>query len=335
MQFIRNLLNRNKTATICCYYNFKNNPYRLKNFYEFFGQIKTKDFYIIELSMSRLDSQLTTIQELYPDKYMNIIGTQQLWQKEALLNILIQQLDSSYKNVLWLDADVIFHNKNWYNDTVEKLKTHNFIQLFSHYRHLTKEQSAHTLDLDRLNTDGPSFGFQYSPIDLHDTSSSPIYQIHGHVGFAWGAKLSILKELPLYDRAVFGGADHIMAHAAAGHINHICIEKTFADQQLEEVRYYSKKLAKLVNKKLTYTPGTLSHLWHGDLEKRDYFNRIKNSSPEITSESLVYDENNLLITNNLNLANQFNVYMDSREDTNIKQENSTHANSPEHIEHFS
>lgn len=45
------------------------------------------------------------------------------------------------------------------------------------------------------------------------------YDIHGHVGFAWGIKRKILDEMiaqgcaPLYDRALIGGADHIMAHA--------------------------------------------------------------------------------------------------------------------------
>jgi hypothetical protein len=42
------------------------------------------------------------------------------------------------------------------------------------------------------------------------------------------------RNMPLYDRALIGGADHIIAHAAAGQIPHSCITKSFTDN-LDEV----------------------------------------------------------------------------------------------------
>ena len=40
------------------------------------------------------------------------------------------------------------------------------------------------------------------------------FDIHGHTGFAWGARREVLDQVPLFDRAIVGTADHIIAHAS-------------------------------------------------------------------------------------------------------------------------
>ena len=50
--------------------------------------------------------------------------------KENLINVGISKLPNDWKYVSWVDADITFLNHNWVQDTIEKLKTSDFVQLF-------------------------------------------------------------------------------------------------------------------------------------------------------------------------------------------------------------
>jgi hypothetical protein len=120
-----------------------------------------------------------------------------------------------------------------------------------------------------------SFAANYVTASLKDSTN---YDIHGHVGFAWGSHRSSLEKVPLYDKALIGGADHIIAHAAAGQIPHECITKSFTED-LDEVLAWSKKFYAEMRGRLDYVPGDLYHLWHGNIDKRQYLRRIKEFTP--------------------------------------------------------
>ena len=40
-----------------------------------------------------------------------------MWQKERLLNIALESLPNQVDKVAWLDADIIFENENWFQET--------------------------------------------------------------------------------------------------------------------------------------------------------------------------------------------------------------------------
>ena len=120
------------------------------------------------------------------------------------------------------------------------------------------------------------------------------YNNHGHVGFAWGAKIEILKNVPLFDRALIGGADHIVAHASTGQISHSCITKSFTDN-LDEIYNWSEDFYKQTKGKVGFVKGDLYHIWHGDIEKRDYLKRIKDFTSK-TKYLKEKDENGLFVS---------------------------------------
>ena len=103
-----------------------------------------------------------------------------------------------------------------------------------------------------------------------------------------------MDEVPLYDRALIGGADHIIAHATAGQIPHNCITKSFTED-IEEVNKWSKKFYNVVEGKIGYVKGDLYHIWHGDISKREYLKRIQDFTP-VTKQITTKDENGLYIT---------------------------------------
>jgi|JI9StandDraft_2_1071091.scaffolds.fasta_scaffold38231_3 uncharacterized membrane protein YgcG len=289
-----------EAVVISCFFNPQNSPYRLKAFNQFYESIENTNHFILECVIGNAKPQLPESQ------FIKRVYTENLlWHKEGLLNkIIAEHLPAKYKYIFWVDADVIFQNPNWIVEGVEELKAHNIIQPFEYCIHLEKNQTEPSFNVEehkkRIYDESysnrrlwRSFSANFKTARLN-AKQQENYNIHGHVGFAWGARREILQNMPLYDRALIGGADHIIAHAAAGQIPHSCITKSFTDN-LDEVLTWSKKFYKLVQGKISFVEGDLYHIWHGDIDKRQYLKRIQDFTAK-TKQIVHRDENGLYVT---------------------------------------
>ena len=59
-----------------------------------------------------------------------------LWHKENLINIAIRRLPSTWKYVLWLDADIEFLESDWPLRVIEAFKKYEIIQVFKYAQFL-------------------------------------------------------------------------------------------------------------------------------------------------------------------------------------------------------
>lgn len=304
-----------EAVIVACYYNPTNNPYRLLAFNKFYESIKHLNHRIVECVIGDSEPQLPQTE------FISRVSTNTtLWHKESLLNGLVKNLPSNFKYVFWVDADVIFTNRNWMVDAVNELQPskNRMVQLFEYCIHLDQDEfePSFNVEAERMDASIPklrhpklwrSFGANYATTNYSDNEN---YDTHGHVGFAWGARRSVLDAMPLYDKALIGGADHIMAHAAAGHINHKCICKSFTDD-IDAVNEWSEQFRRVVGGRIGYVKGDLYHIWHGDVSKRQYLKRIQDftsTAKEITEK----DENGLYITDKDEYVKN---YMQHRENT--------------------
>lgn len=300
-----------EAVIISCYYNPTYNPYRLKAFNEFYNSIKHLNHRIVECVIGDAKP------ELPETEFITRVSTNTtLWHKESLLNGIIAKLPAELKYVFWIDADVIFKNKNWMQDAVAQLQKNHVVQLFEYCVHLEQDLLNPDFNLNNAKlTCGtanrhPKVWRSFGANHVNGTSGLDNYDKHGHVGFAWGAKRYILDAMPLYDKALIGGADHIMAHAAAGQIGHSCITKSFTDD-IDAVNKWSETFYKVVQGKLGFVKGDLYHIWHGDVAKRQYLKRIQDftsTAKQITER----DENGLFVTDNDDYVKK---YMEHREFT--------------------
>ncbi len=323
--FIKNrtiYLNKYRTHSeaviISCFYNPENSAYRLKAFETFYKSIKHLNHRIVECVIGEGKAQLGHI------KGVETVYTENLlFHKEALLNKAISQLPAKFKYVFWIDADVIFTNKNWLVDGVGALKHYTIIQPFEYCVHLEKDETSPSAVVKSVLETRPSlpnkhhnrvwksFCSNYQTARYHKDEN---YNNHGHVGFAWGAQRSLLDRVPLYDKALIGGADHIIAHAAANQIIHPCIAKSFTEN-LDEIRDWSELFALNVLEQIGYVKGNLYHIWHGDILKRQYLKRIQDFSPQINT-IVEKDQNGLYVTNKPDDA-KLKEYYRQREDTSV------------------
>ena len=309
---------RNKYKThseaviVSCFFNPQNSPYRLKAFNIFYDSIKHLNHRIIECVIGDSKPQLPenkNIQRVYTESL--------LWHKETLLNKVISELPEKFKYVFWIDADVIFTNLNWLVDGAKELETSNIVQPFDLCVHLDRDETKPALDLNKIryhsrpnevnNMIWRSFCSNYVKSVMWKSDD---YNTHGHVGFAWGAKREVLEKVPLYDRALIGGADHIIAHAAAGQINHKCITKSFTDN-IDEVNEWSEKFYDVVRGKIGYVEGDLYHIWHGDIKKRQYLKRIQDFTP--TTKTITEKDKNGLYVAKKEDEKYVKSYFDQRE----------------------
>jgi|694.fasta_scaffold00015_74 predicted small metal-binding protein len=314
-----------EAVIIACYFNPQGNPYRKIAFNKFYESIKHLNHRIIECVIGDAEA------ELPENKYISRVHTSNLlWHKESLLNKIISELPKKFKYVFWLDTDVLFTNKKWLVESVESLKTNKILQPFEYCVHLEKDLYQPLFDVEKEKkfvgnptTRHPKMWRSFCA--NHNTSKyiscDTNYDKHGHVGFAWGARREVLDEMPLYDKALIGGADHIMAHAAAGQIGHSCITKAFTDD-IKAINDWSVLFYNVINGEIGYVKGELYHIWHGDLGKRQYLKRIQ----DFTSKAKTIterDENGLFITKNGDdeyVKQYFNHREDTTEETLVDDE---------------
>lgn len=285
-----------EAVIISCFFNPQKSPYRTKAFNIFYESIKHTNHRIIECVIGDDEPQLPQNNNITVVKSNSV-----LWHKESLLNKVISDLPSKFKYIFWVDADVLFDNKNWIIDGVNEFKKGaNIIQPFSYCVHLDQDEIKPSFDMSFVRTPTPNKlnnkvwrSFSCNFVESKELSNNFDYNTHGHVGFAWGAKREVLEAVPLYDKALVGGADHIIAHAAEGKIGHPCIMKSFTDN-IEDVSEWSQKFYEVVQGKIGYVYGDLYHIWHGDIEKRQYLKRIQDFTPQ-TKTIVERDSNGLFV----------------------------------------
>ena len=283
-----------ETIIISCYFNPMNSPYRLKAFNKFYEGIKQYNHKIVECVIGNKPAQLG-------NEFEKIHTSSLLWHKETLLNNIIKSLPAKYKYIFWVDADVIFTNPTWLEEGAKAmLAGANIVQPFEYCVHLEKDRltpdfnvNAYKKSCTNPMTRHKSLWRSFCSNYASGLYANKNYDAHGHVGFAWGIKREIFDKIPggLYDKALIGGADHIMAHAAAGQINHSCIVNSFTDD-IDNINAYSKTFYAAVNGKIGYVLGDIYHIWHGELKDRQYLKRIKEFTP-LANQITERDDNGL------------------------------------------
>lgn len=216
---------------------------------------------------------------------------QELWHKENLLNLAIQNLPKDWEYVAWIDADVTFMRPDWAHETVQKLQHYDFVQMFSdaldigphpgyqvvnhnlgfmycYHNQLINKTIPPLLIKDKLNPR------RMSPIakNAYTTYGGKVYY---HSGFAWAARrTALIKCGGLLDASALGAADHHMCLGMLGLAKESLptgVSKGYEDHVIR----WQKNCLNHVRKNVGYVPGTIHHAWHGSKVNRKYHDRWK------------------------------------------------------------
>jgi hypothetical protein len=225
-----------------------------------------------------------------------------MWQKERLLNIAFFQIPSHFKYIAWLDSDIIFLNKDWLKKSEILLQDNYIIQPFSEVFYLDKktrkelsQNRERAVDTSQLNCtelrSRYSFVHQYKNLGnkiLEDDlnlrfnvkSSDKLFHQPAY-GFAWVARKDFINQYQLYDRSILGGSDILLAYALVDGVKILkekyesvgwgfyCNSQSFTS--------WHENISHATNGKLSFAQGSLIHLFHGELQNRQYISRINDA----------------------------------------------------------
>lgn len=210
------------------------------------------------------------------DHLICIHGKDVMWQKERLLNIALGSLPEDCTAVAWLDADLIFENQNWPQETLKALEKHAFVQPFNQLRYLKSEETSGEIKNETKNFTSFASAYQTKPFKLKTNGKQVMGQYTQlATGKAWAGRRSILEQSGFYDAMIMGGGDGAMLNAMIGTFNDFIAHYQLNTERAEHYTKWALQLYSLTQSNLGVVPGQLTHLWHGNIQNRSYQERKK------------------------------------------------------------
>lgn len=289
---------------ITSYYNPIQYATKLRNFRVFQEHLKIP---LIVVEFSR--EGVFELDDTLCDIHIKLSDGDILWQKEALLNIGIKHVPADEDYVTLVDADVLFTNPDWVEQTEIALQDSLIVQPFSQVRDLDKTTSESRdqihqavarpceygkIDLDCSELGGNRYSFAKSYIggQLNHGFFDSLDQRQNTAiapGFSIAGKKKFLEAFPLFDEAVIGGGDSLFWDALAGEAKNMAQQRGLIGNYRKRYLSWASRIHKAVGNSINYVEGNLLHLWHGELESRGYYSR------EFKLNDLGYDPSQDLI----------------------------------------
>jgi hypothetical protein len=253
-----------KLNVICVYYNFAGFIRRYvltKEYIDRMLMYNNINLFIVEL-VSEGDPFMITNKD--NKNHLQLVTNTHIWYKENLINIAIEKLlDKNWTNFAWIDSDVKFENDNWIQETIEKLKIVDIVQLFS---------NCHQLDISNNIIHSTSGIFNYNK---NKEKYNYCYN-NSHPGYAWAMSANGYNKIgKIPDLFIIGGADKRIACGVLD-INYISdgqLEVSDLNITEEYLQYLKCVYNKFKGLSFDYIDCNIFHYYHGDRKNRKYVGR--------------------------------------------------------------
>lgn len=266
-------------AVITCFFNPNDCPYRLSNYKNFHQYMKSIDMpvYAVEMVFGNNEFQLTSEDATW---LKQIRGTHLMFQKERMLNIALDALPPKYDQVIWLDCDLYFFEEDWVDRVADSLKKYKVIQPYNicvalPKCHISVVDKWQTIYYDTWGSGRIKRGFSY----YYSKRKTFPNLHHGHLGYAWAARREFLEKHRFYDVIVSGAGDLFMTMAFVGAFGWLDYPKELVYYTPEACDHYFKWALPVyddVKGEIGYTNDIIFHMWHGDINNRNYLGWTQN-----------------------------------------------------------
>jgi len=209
---------------------------------------------------------------------VKVCGDNILWQKEALLNKLLEHLPDDCDKVCWIDCDVLFQDEDWQANVCDALQKYRLVQCFDWAGMLPKGvEFVDTIDINsfptRFDDCSKVYGYACGMFDKQ------IQLGNGHPGFAWAIRRETLEEMAkggpaFYDECVFGGADLLIARAATYRHYQPDIADRHTRFHMASYIPWAQRWCDAMGYSVNYAQNQLYHLFHGKMAHRNYDIRL-------------------------------------------------------------
>ena len=209
---------------------------------------------------------------------------QELWCKEALLNVGLRALPAAVTKVCWMDADIEFLDRKWADKCAAMLDAHPVVQPHGHFVFLEEGEAPRPLPGERLNG---SFAREAKRRSISRPTFKPLDFHRNHPGHAWAARREYLDRIGgFFPYAIAGHGDIVMAVGFLGHRNTMLrmwdpkhplglYFKSWSPKLKSRAAEWQQRAnAEMHGKAVGYVDGLVAfHWWHGTTESRGYKDR--------------------------------------------------------------
>jgi hypothetical protein len=265
---------------VAAYFNPANYATKLRNLELFSQRVRAQGLKLLIVELAFPDSGASPVPAEFADKILRLTSNCVLWQKERLLNLGIESLPQSCDKVVWLDADILFENNGWVEQTSHLLDQHKIVQPYQLAYWLPQggeaqwqNDAAYLAKLHHLP--GVGFAMRHSGEHAMNIVYRPDWV---HPGFAWAARRSAIARHGLYDRFILGGGDFVgmlAMYSDARSLGNPNVAVCLSPHQFNHLAGWTNKFHTSIAGDVAYAPGAVFHLWHGNLPDRQYIERYE------------------------------------------------------------
>lgn len=205
-----------------------------------------------------------------PVKFIRVRTKDELWLKENMINVAVQQLPANWKYVAWVDADVAFTRPDWANETVHQLQHYKFVQMYSNFQDLTSDYEliGGSQSFMDFYVNGPN-----KKMGTHGNYYYPGLGYPGVPGLAWAATRDAWDAVGgLIDWTIVGSGDWYMAHALVNRLEDV-IRKGYHDNYVSKMLEWQARCERSIRRNVGIVQGLAIHHWHGHKQHRQYQTR--------------------------------------------------------------
>lgn len=276
-------------------FNPANSKRMLMNYHYVVNEFKLQKFpiFTLELLYSGRTPQIADA--------IHVKSNSIMFHKENMCRVLEKYIPPKFTKLTFLDADLVFKDKEWYSKTSKLLDTYDVVQPF---------ETCNWLDLTYKNILETKRSFAFI------TTSTINWDFHP--GFVWCFKRDWYNKFGFFDKAISGGGDLL---SSIGWLKLKHEKLTHLTYKLGDI--YNEFFTSCPKPKVTYLKGsTIFHLYHGSKRNRKYVERTKKilanypsvSSMLVTNSNGIYEWND---THRHTLNKRFLQYFEEREDDDL------------------
>jgi hypothetical protein len=285
---------RQKDMAVCfVYFNASNSKRILMNF-------------LYVQNMMQLAQIPTFTMEVYSNKpaiykSFRIKSDSVLFHKERLFYLLEKQVPAKYTKLLFLDADIVFDNPNWYDDLSKALDTYDIVHPYEKAIWL---DLTYTKKINECETVVKYFS-------EHCTIGYGC-----HVGFAWAFKRQCYNQYGFFQHCIVGSGDSLSCMAWFEQDSSLLAYQVRSKYEVPAYIEFCKSIT--YSPKISYIGGNVYHLYHGTLSGRKYVDRHSIfKDVEDVRTILKEDESGLFEITDPKIAQKVKDYFKSRNDDGV------------------
>jgi hypothetical protein len=255
---------------VTCYFNPCGYRCRASNYHRFREHLQVP-LLTVELSFNGHFA----LQEGDADVLIQLRANDVMWQKERLLNVGIGALPRTCDRVAWIDCDIVFQDANWPAAANAALDRYPVIQPFDTSHELLPDADTGAIDAAHayLTCRSLACGLAAGLVEPGIMLAPDKRRLGSMFGLAWAAHRDILERHSIYDACVIGSGDLAIAAGVMGNFQDFSDHLFLNARRREHFLTWARSFYDTVRGDLGFCPGTIFHLWHGDLKDRNHRER--------------------------------------------------------------